>query len=94
MLYTKEKLTKAAVKSFDNYKTKRALTFNTFTKDAIKFDAQIEKVIHYVNQHLYGKNYKKNQKRLLVVAGEEYGYSNGGLHGHFAIAHNDNFKRP
>jgi len=69
------------------------LTLDAITKDEILFESQIARLMHWLNVYCYGKNYKKNSKRLRIVGVTENGYRNNGLHMHLVLMHKNDTKR-
>ena len=80
-------------KDLSNYDTSLFLTLNAFTNDSIKFEAQIEKLIRWLNYFCYGRSFKNNIKGLKSVGASEIGNVNQGLHMHLIIMHKNDTKR-
>ncbi len=63
------------------------ITLNTINKDKISFEQDLSKIAHKLNDYVYGRNYRRNFKRLKIIAGIETGKENGILHAHLVVAH-------
>jgi hypothetical protein len=89
----KQKLIEDVKKDLNNFNTGLFLTLNTLTNDYVKFEAQIERLIYWLNCFCYGRSFKNKNKRLKSVGAFEVGTINQGLHMHLIIMHNNDTKR-
>ena len=69
------------------------VTLNATTRDKIKFEQDLSKMSHKLNDYCYGRAYKRNDKRLKIIAGIEVGQLNDMLHAHLFIQHDDQMTR-
>ena len=69
------------------------ITLNTMTKDKIKFDVQLRKLAHKLNDYCYGRSYERKEKQLKIIASIETGKLNGLLHAHLIVSFVDVHKR-
>jgi hypothetical protein len=69
------------------------VTLNTMTKDNIKFDVQLRKIAHKLNDYCYGRSYKRKEKQLKIIAATETGKLNGLLHAHLIVSFPDENRR-
>jgi hypothetical protein len=84
----KEMTIKSIVDDLTPYQDGVFLTLNVLHKDRIKFEEQLNKMFHWLNEYCFGKSYIKNLKRLKIVATTEVGSFNHGLHAHITIMFN------
>jgi len=61
--------------------------------DRIQFEAYVDKLMHWLNVFCYGKNYKINNKKLIVIGAIQNGDENKKLHAHLELAYNNDVKR-
>ena len=61
------------------------ITLNTTTNDRIKFEEQLSKIAHKLNDFCYGRSYERNEKKLNIIASIETGKINGILHAHLIV---------
>ena len=69
------------------------VTLNASMRDKIKFEQDLSKMAHKLNDYCYGRAYKKKDKRLKIIAGIEIGQLNEMLHAHLFIQHDDQMAR-
>ena len=69
------------------------VTLNAIMRDKIKFEQELSKMAHKLNDYCYGRAYKRNDKRLKIIAGIEVGQLNEMLHAHLFVQHDDQMTR-
>ena len=69
------------------------ITLNARTKDIIQFEQDLIQFATWLNDYCYGAEFKRNEKRLKIIAGIESGKSYGGLHSHLIVTHANDTSR-
>ena len=69
------------------------VTLNATTRDKIKFEQDLSKMAHKLNDYCYGRAYKRKAKQLKIIAGIEIGQLNEMLHAHLLIQNDDQMAR-
>lgn len=89
----KQRMINEIKEGFQKNQTSYFVTLNSLINDSIKQDAQVEKLIYWLNLYCYGNNFKKNLKRLQSIGASEVGTVNQGLHIHLIVMHNNDTDR-
>lgn len=69
------------------------ITLNNRVDDRIQFEQKLSKIAHKLNDFCYGRLYKKEEKRLKIVACIESGSLNNMLHAHLIVTYSDDMTR-
>lgn len=69
------------------------ITLNARTKDRIQFEQDLVKLSTWLNDYCYGRQFKRAEKRLKIIAAIESGKVNGGLHSHLVVTHPNDTSR-
>lgn len=83
----------ALIEWFNFQGTGYNVTLNAMTKDPVHFEQDLRKLTHYLNNYCFGRAYRRNEKRLKIIAGLEKGQLDKRLHAHLVINNIDETNR-
>lgn len=70
------------------------ITLNSITNDKVKFEEQLRKISHKLNDFCYGRSYERKEKQLKIIGSIETGKINNILHAHLIVGFDSETRRP
>ena len=88
-----EKLMNEIIIKSDEYKDGFFITLNAKTKDLYSFEQQLADIAFWTNDEVYGRQFRKGNKRLFIAGHIQVGGKTQCLHAHFILMHNNDINK-